>query len=309
MGLEISRNLARLMGGDITVESRPGTGSRFTVRLPLVAVAAPMATAADPGDVEPVRRLRVLVAEDHPVNRAYMQAVLDKLGHHAVFSENGEDAVHAMHESLTDFDIVLMDLHMPVMDGFKAARAIRAMPAPRGAVPIIALTADAFGESRDMALRSGMDGFLSKPAHLAQLRDALRTHTAPGGTERAATSATPTIAPRDEVQIDRATFEQVRSALSPEQYAALLAKFFDDRSAALRHALATSAHGDVRAHAHALRGAALNLGLRTVAQTAEQLQTGGADTPVSELTRLLDALDQHLTLTRALCVRLGLLAD
>ena len=163
-------------------------------------------------------------------------------------------------------------------------------------------------------MQCGMDGFLSKPAHLAQLREALRTHTAPAvRTEHEAIAPpTPAITPRDEVQLDRATFDQVRSALSPEQYAALLAKFFDDRSialAGLRHALATSAHSDVRTHAHALRGAALNLGLRTVAQTAEQLLTSGTDTPVSELTRLLDALDQHLTLTRALCVRLGLLAD
>ena len=313
LGLEISRNLARLMGGDITVESRLGAGSRFTVRLALVPVAAPMATPPDAAEAESGRRLRVLVAEDHPVNRAYMQAVLDKLGHEAVFSENGEAAVHAMHESATDFDVVLMDLHMPVMDGFKAARAIRAMPEPRGAVPIIALTADAFGESRDMALQSGMDGFLSKPAHLAQLREALLAHTSSAGRSGSPPVVAPApVAPRDEVQLDRATFEQVRSALSPEQYAALLAKFFDDRSAALanlRHALATSAHGDVREHAHALRGAALNLGLRTVAQTAEEIQTSGADTPVSELTRLLDALDQHLTLTRALCVRLGLLAE
>ena len=153
-------------------------------------------------------------------------------------------------------------------------------------------------------MQCGMDGFLSKPAHLAQLREALRTHTAPAvRTEHEAIAPpTPAITPRDEVQLDRATFDQVRSALSPEQYAALLAKFFDDRSialAGLRHALATSAHSDVRTHAHALRGAALNLGLRTVAQTAEQLLTSGTDTPVSELTRLLDALDQHLTLTRA----------
>ncbi len=316
LGLEISRNLARLMHGDIVAHSEPGVGSRFTVTLPLASVAAPVATAQDGAVEASERTLRVLVAEDHPVNRAYMQAVLDKLGHDAEFSDDGEAAVRAMQESDADFDIVLMDLHMPVMDGFKAARAIRAMPPPRGEVPILALTADAFQESRDHALRCGMNGFLTKPAHLPQLREALARHAAPrkdahrrDPLARTDCSIPP---PADDVHLDRATAEHVSEALSPEQYAALLRGFFDNHGeslAGLRHALANAARGDLRSLAHSLRGAALSLGLSSVARTAGELQarSSSTDTPVSELARLLDALDQHLLLTRDLCVRLGLL--
>src|SRR5690606_29485805 len=124
--------------------------------------------------------------EDHPVNRVYLEAVLDKLGHAAVFTQNGEEAVRAAQAE--DFDIVLMDLHMPVMDGFAAARAIRALPLPRGAMPIVALTADAFQDSQERARAAGMDEMITKPAHLPQLRELLARY---GGGEapRAAPAA------------------------------------------------------------------------------------------------------------------------
>ncbi len=313
LGLEISRDLARLMGGDITVRSEPGIGSTFVASLPLASVAPPSVAADEDtgkaGPDGPTRPLRVLVAEDHPVNRAYLEAVLDKLGHAAVFASDGDGAVRAVEAQPSDqpFDVVLMDLHMPGMDGFTAARTIRAMSGPRAKVPIVALTADAFQASRHLAREAGMEGFLTKPAHMPQLREAL-SRFARGAPE--ATPATPLeTSPGGAALLDAAIIADVRDALGPERYAVLLASFLTGRRlviAELRVAAEALLHGELRTRAHTLKGAALSLGLRAVGECAGKLQVHAGDGPDAVSARI-DQLESLLEASAADCSTDGLL--
>ena len=316
LGLQISRDLAQLMGGDIDVRSAPGAGSAFAVWLPLPAVSAPGDTAVEAGSmtVGEARRLRVLVAEDHPVNRAYMEAVLDKLGHSTVFANDGASAVHAVQSSAEGFDVVLMDLHMTGMDGFGATRLIRALPPPRGAVPIVALTADAFHVSRHLALESGMNGYLTKPAHLPQLRDALARYGSPAarpGPEAADTERSH--GPDDPFAdggLDRTTIDALMRSLTNTRYSDLLAHFFDDQTltlAKLRQCVVADTRSELRALAHYMKGASASVGLCGAAALAAQLQLSPADLPADAVAARLDALERQLAASHERCVQRGLL--
>jgi len=163
LGLAITRELLALMGGAIVVSSAPGQGSRFTVTVPLLP--ARTASAEQPlvgmGRSGMRRKLRVLVADDNRVNQRLVAALLQAVGHTAEVVANGREAVEAvMHGG---FDVVLMDVQMPVMDGVKATRRIRALPPPANAVPIVALTADAVTGAEERYRNAGMDAYLSKP--------------------------------------------------------------------------------------------------------------------------------------------------
>jgi PAS domain S-box-containing protein len=180
LGLTITRALVEGMAGEITLRSAPGVGSTFRVALP-VAIGSPVQTVPE----EPVPpfdcRLNVLCAEDGHTNRVIVQAFVQGLGHDVSFVENGLQAVQRCAEE--NFDVVLMDGRMPVMDGLGAARAIRAggigetwVLDPQ--IRMIALTANATGHDRELCLAAGMDDFLSKPVDERLLAQALHRSVA-----------------------------------------------------------------------------------------------------------------------------------
>ena len=173
LGLAITRQLVELMGGTLGVTSEPGVGSTFWFELTLPvaedgAQLAPVPAGPVARVVAPANGLDVLLAEDNPVNTAVAVAMLKRDGHRVVVAENGGKALACLDRQR--FDVVLMDCHMPELDGFEATRQLRA----RGLrVPIIALTASAMDDERAHCFAVGMDDFLSKPLTAASLRAAL----------------------------------------------------------------------------------------------------------------------------------------
>ena len=167
LGLAISKALVSRMGGEIGVESQLGQGARFWVALSADRCdAASMTTGCCPSSVrEPEapaeRAARVLLVDDHPMNRELGKALLTLAGCEVDTAEDGAQAVEAVKGG--GFDLVLMDVHMPGMDGLAAARAIRALPAPRSTIPIIALSADVLPEQVARCRAAGMDDHVSKP--------------------------------------------------------------------------------------------------------------------------------------------------
>ncbi|MDB5468757.1 MAG: hypothetical protein JWR84_317 [Caulobacter sp.] len=166
LGLAISKALAELMGGDISAASTPGEGSVFTVTVPLARAVVASAPAADPepdDDGIALQGLRVLVAEDHPTNQRVIQLMLEPMGVALTMTSDGREAVEAFGAGA--FDLVLMDMQMPVMDGLAATREIRRLEreAGLGRTPIAMLTANAMDDHRRMAVQAGADYHMAKP--------------------------------------------------------------------------------------------------------------------------------------------------
>lgn len=185
LGLAISSQLAQLMGGTLVLESEEGKGTRFTLRVPLELSDgdAKRAAAVDRKEDEPDRRLRILLAEDHDVNQELMNAMLARLGHESVTVADGAQALHAaIAASRSDrpFDLVLMDMQMPVMDGLEATRAIRSAGLAAEVLPILALTANAYADDIAACLAAGMQAHVAKPVQLADLGTAIRRWTRAG---------------------------------------------------------------------------------------------------------------------------------
>lgn len=175
LGLSITRSLARLMGGEVAVQSRLGEGSRFVVSLDLPDARPPQGDFIEPraDRIAPSRSLSLLLAEDNEVNVLVIEGMLAPLGHRITRAADGEQALQALRAEV--FDLVLMDMLMPVLDGLSATRQWRAFEAAEGLprTPIVALTAHAFDTDVQQSLAAGCDAHLTKPISLAALLQAL----------------------------------------------------------------------------------------------------------------------------------------
>ncbi len=188
LGLAISARLVSLMGSTLAVQSRPGLGSTFHFCLPMtlaepakISVGSGLQAADNPEVAStPDRALKVLVAEDHLINQQLAIHMLGRLGHECTIAENGQFAIDQLVAG-HHFDVVLMDMQMPVVDGLAAARQIRLWEASLGRQPIaiIAVTANAMPEDRALCLDAGMDDYMSKPIQAADLAFKLRRAVRP----------------------------------------------------------------------------------------------------------------------------------
>ena len=174
LGLAICRRLADLMGGSIAVTGTPGSGSCFALRLPLPPAPPAQLPARPAAERGRLAGVRLLAAEDDEVNRILLEELLRHEGAEVLFAEDGMQAVQRLDErGAAAFDAILMDVQMPVLDGYEATRRIRDV---HPELPVIGLTAHALPEARRLCLEAGMVEHVVKPIDMAELVAAIRRH-------------------------------------------------------------------------------------------------------------------------------------
>jgi two-component system sensor histidine kinase RpfC len=212
---------------------------------------------------EPTRCYRVLVADDDPTNRTVISKQLELAGHSVTLVADGEQALDALGE--TDYDVVILDSHMPVMTGLEATRLIRVMQAGRAGVPIILFSADSTAETIREATDAGIDAFLSKPVEASRLYATLEQLAEKRAAEAA--RVVQAIAPPQPAQaplLNTGTLRELARMSQDPQFVPHLVQLFSEDSSQLlmriEEALSHHRREDFKAHIHALKGSALNLG-------------------------------------------------
>jgi CheY-like chemotaxis protein/HPt (histidine-containing phosphotransfer) domain-containing protein len=247
----------------------------------------------------------VLVAEDNPVNQEVARAMLAYLGCQAEVVANGREAVEAM--THTRYALVLMDCHMPVLDGFAATLEIRRQEQAdaRPTVPIIALTANVIKGFREQCLAVGMNDYLSKPFTQAQLQALLQQWLVNSEAEQPATAAPAPIPLAEESVLDPAPLNQIRALQrpgAPSLLAKVIGVYLDNSPTLVQRLREAVAQGDAKAlreTAHSLKSSSANLGAASLAALCKELEQMGRDGQLQGAAEKLSALQQHYLLVRA----------
>jgi signal transduction histidine kinase/DNA-binding NarL/FixJ family response regulator len=290
LGLAICKRLVDLMGGEIGVVSSFGQGSTFWFELPFGRAIDPAGgVRSSPAARTHVRRsLRILVAEDTPANQIVARAMLEKLGHRVqVVSDGGEAVAAARNEA---FDLILMDIQMPGMDGYEATRRIRSLGAPVAAIPIIALTAFAQPSDREKAIAVGMSDHISKPIRVDELDAAIDRNAAPGGG----------VVPMAACAVDRAALDELHDAVGPEAFSRLIDAFVQDASLSLDELRAAGSEPALlRRTAHRLAGLFGQFGATDAADAAVAVERAGDEDVQAHTDVLLSAGDAAVLAVRS----------
>ncbi|MFN8882716.1 MAG: ATP-binding protein [Alphaproteobacteria bacterium] len=279
LGLAITSRLVKQMGGEIGCQSNSGAGSTFWIEIPLVMAETPEAPAETPKPdlSQPTgqEKLRILVVDDVKANRDVAGALLASLGHEVASAGGGAEALEKLPKD--QFDLVLLDLQMPQMDGFATARTIRAMPAPLGQVPIFVLTASVMPEQIAAAREAGMDGHIGKPLSREALTNALaglRDLDANKPRRPEITAEISTLS--DIATVDQRVLDLLKSELKGAA-AGVVREFMVEMQTIRDQFAAELAQAAPRAdviaqHAHRLLGAARTLGTMRLAQRVTEFQ-------------------------------------
>ena len=288
LGLAISKRLVEMMGGNISVESLLGEGSTFRVEMPLERAAAGDLRTPVEGATESLPPLDILLAEDNPVNQKVALGMLGRKGHRVSVANDGSQAVEAVQKAR--FDVVLMDMQMPGMDGLEATRRIRSLGGTVAAIPIVAMTANALKGDDERCLAAGMDGYVSKPVDSGTLFSTIA---------RVIRLTTPS--PTAESALDVGKLEEVRELLGSTATAELVTEYFlhaGIECSALQQAAGCGNLTGMLEAAHDLKSMSGTLGFTAVCRLAEAIEFACREDRGEEAAALVVGLTQRLEQAR-----------
>jgi len=317
LGLAISKQMIELMGGHIDVNSKPGIGSTFSFsitlslaeQLPVEAIDAISTVCAEESNTltthDHRQSVKVLLVEDNKVNRTVAIGLLKHAGHDVVYATNGMEALSALEKDT--FDIVLMDIQMPVLDGLEATRRIRSKPQYEK-LPVIAMTAHAMKGDKEKCLEAGMSDYITKPINSKKLRDMIKVWTGQHINEeskRRIIDQSATKPDSDTSELFPLNVEEALDRLggNRELYATVVDMFLShmpDTIDRLAKAIDDHAWEQLSLDAHSLKGAAGNIGAEPIRCLAEKMESLVAEHQDSELRLALQQAQRELQRLREL---------